>query len=408
MSNSPYIPFNLPEIGEEEITAVVETMRSGWLTTGARTAAFETDFQAYTGAKYALALNSCTAALHVALVALGIGPGDEVITTPLTFCSTVHAIVHTGASPVLADVDDAGNLDPESVAARITPRTKALLPVHLAGLPCRMDELWELARRHRLFVVEDAAHAVGTHYRRHHLGAEGASQSDAVAYSFYATKNLTTGEGGMVTTNREELFLRMKCLALHGINRDAWNRYAEKGSWFYQVLEPGFKYNLSDLQSAIGLQQLRKIERFTERRRELAGRYQRAFSAIPELECPPEASEGRHAWHLYILRLRLDQLRIGRDAFLVELRERGIGISVHFIPVPLHPVYQDLGVSYPCPRAIAMYERMFSLPLYPAMTDEQVERVICAVSEIVREHRVSVRAVVATAQASAAALASGQ
>jgi dTDP-4-amino-4,6-dideoxygalactose transaminase len=392
MTNPSYLPFNVPEIGDEEIAAVIETMRSGWLTTGARTAAFESDFQRYTGARFALALNSCTAALHLALVALGVGPGDEVITTPLTFCSTVHAIVHTGATPVLADVDENGNLDPQSVEARITPRTKALLPVHLAGLPCQMDELWQLAKRHRLLVVEDAAHAVGTHYRGHHLGAVGASESDAVAYSFYATKNLTTGEGGMVTTNREELFLRMKCLALHGINRDAWNRYSEKGTWFYQVLEVGFKYNLSDLQSAIGIQQLQKLERFTARRRELASRYQRAFAAIPELECAPEGEEGRHAWHLYLLRLRLGRLSIGRDEVLAQLRERGIGISVHFIPVSLHPVYQDLGLRNPCPKAIAMYERMFSLPLYPAMTDEQVDRVIGAVSEIVREHRVAVGA----------------
>ncbi|MCX6588731.1 MAG: DegT/DnrJ/EryC1/StrS aminotransferase family protein [Acidobacteria bacterium] len=382
MLNAPYLPFNLPEIGEEEITAVVETMRSGWLTTGARTATFESDFQRYTGARHALALNSCTAALHLALEALGVGPGDEVITTPLTFCSTVHAIVHTGASPVLADVDETGNVDPASVAERITPRTKALLPVHLAGLPCRMDELWELARRHKLFVVEDAAHAVGTYYGGQHLGADGASESDAVAYSFYATKNLTTGEGGMVTTNQPELFARMKALALHGLNRDAWNRYGEKGSWFYQVLEAGFKYNLSDLQSAIGVEQLKKIERFTERRRALAERYQRAFAAVAEVECPPEAVGGRHAWHLYILRLRRERLQIGRDEFLAELRDRGIGISVHFIPVPLHPVYAALGDAYPCPRAIGLYERMFSLPLYPSMTEGQVDRVIAAVQDI--------------------------
>lgn len=387
MLETSYLPFNLPEIGEEEIGAVVETMRSGWLTTGARTAAFERDFEAYTGARHALALNSCTAALHLALAALGVGPGDEVITTPLTFCSTVHAIVHTGASPVLADVDETGNIDPASVAARITPRTKVLLPVHLAGLPCRMEELWELARRHGLRVVEDAAHAVGTYYRGRHLGAEGASASDAVAYSFYATKNLTTGEGGMVTTNRPELLARMKALALHGLNRDAWNRYGEKGTWFYQVLEAGFKYNLSDLQAAIGVEQLKKIERFTERRRELAERYQRAFAGMPEVECPPEAVDGRHAWHLYILRLRPERLAIGRDAFLNELRERRIGISVHFIPVPLHPVYEGLGAAYPCPRAVALYERMFSLPLYPAMTEGQVDRVAGAVGEIVERWR---------------------
>ena len=383
MSDTSYIPFNLPEVGEEEIQAVVEAMRSGWLTTGARTAAFESEFQQYTGSEFALALNSCTAALHVALVALNVGPGDEVITTPLTFCSTVHTILHTGAKAVLADVGPDGNIDPESIAERMTDRTKVILPVHLAGLSCRMDEIWEIARQHGIHVVEDAAHAVGTHYHGYHLGAKGHSASAAVAYSFYATKNLTTGEGGMVTTNREDLFHRMKSLALHGINKDAWNRYAEKGSWFYQVLEPGFKYNLSDLQSAIGMQQLRKLERFIAQRRRIAERYDQAFREIPALECPVDLAHGRHAWHLYILKLRPGMLTIDRDAFLSELRACGVGASVHFIPIPAHPFFAEMGRPYPCPKAMAMYERMFSLPLYPAMTDEQVDRVIRAVSEIV-------------------------
>ncbi len=374
------IPFNLPSIGEEEIEEVVATLRSGWITSGPRTAQFESEFAAYVEAPHALAVNSCTAGLHLALAALGIGPGDEVITTPMTFCATVNVIEHVGATPVLADILPDGNIDPESVARRITARTRAILPVHIAGLACKMDDIWELARRHGLKVIEDAAHAVGTHYRGRPIGAAMASgsRSDAVAFSFYATKNLTTGEGGMVTTHDPALADRMRVLCLHGISKDAWNRYSDKGNWYYEVVDGGFKYNLSDIQSAIGIHQLRKQEEFIRQRARQAERYSEAFQELPELELPPDSPQDRHCWHLYIPRLNLDRLAISRDEFLAELRHRGIGASVHFIPIPLHPHYRVLS-SRPenhCPRALELYRRIVSLPLYPALSEPDLSTVI--------------------------------
>jgi len=383
VSERPYIPYNRPTIGEEEIAEVADTLRSGWITSGPKTAQFEAEFRTYVGAAHALAVNSCTGGLHLALAALGIGPGDEVITTPLTFCATVNTILQVGATPVLADVGDDGNLDPESVAARITPRTRALLPVHLGGLPCDMDALWRLAREHGLKVVEDAAHAVGSHYRGIPIGG---GRSDAVAFSFYATKNLTTGEGGMVTTPHQELAERMRVLCLHGISRDAWNRYAEHGNWYYEVQACGFKYNLSDVQAAIGIHQLRKLEKFIEARARLAAVYEEELREVEELEAPVEPPGVRHGWHLYAVRLRLEKLRLNRDAFIRALGERGIGTSVHFIPIPMHPAYAGhAGLSSEqCPRAMALYPRLVSLPLYPAMPEEQVRYVAAAVKEVVR------------------------
>lgn len=385
MTEPRYIPFNRPDIGDEEIGEVVDTLRSGWLTTGGRTHRFERDFQAYTGARHALALSSGTAALHLPLVALNIGAGDEVITTPLTFCATVASIVHTGATPVLADVQQDGNIDPQCIAQHITPRTRAVMPVHLGGLPCRMDTIWNVARRHNIAVIEDAAHASGALHQSRHLGDSVASRSDAVAFSFYATKNMTTAEGGMVTTNNPDLAARMKMLALHGIDKDAWNRYAENGSWFYQVMEPGFKYNLSDLQSALGIHQLAKLERFIAARAARAALYNELLGDIAEVELPQECRYGRHAWHLYILKLKLDDLSIGRDEFIGELRARRIGASVHFIPITLHPFFAPWAVERrnQCPRAEALYERMLSLPLYPSLSEEEIHYVAAAVREIV-------------------------
>jgi dTDP-4-amino-4,6-dideoxygalactose transaminase len=385
-----FIPFHRPSIGEEEIQEVVATLRSGWLTTGERTARFEADFTRYTGARHALAVNSCTAGLHLALAALNIGPGDEVITTPLTFCATVNTILHVGATPVLADIGDDGNIDPNAIAQRITHRTKALLPVHLAGIPCDMEAISGLARRNNLLVVEDAAHAIGTWYGGLPLGsAESEFASDAVAWSFYATKNITTGEGGMVTTNNEDLASRMKILCLHGISKDAWNRYRESGSWFYQVLEPGFKYNLSDVQSAIGIHQLRKTDQFAAARRSRAALYNRWFRDIDEVETPPDGIGTENSWHLYMLRLSLDQLTISRDEFMEKLKQRGVGASVHFIPIPMHPFFAPWAHEERnrCPRAMALYERSISLPLYPSLRDEQVDAVASAVLDIVAAHR---------------------
>jgi dTDP-4-amino-4,6-dideoxygalactose transaminase len=393
MSSQTFIPFHLPSIGDEEVQEVEAALRSGWLTTGPRTAQFEKDFSAYVDSPYALALNSCTAGLHVALAALGIGKGDEVITTPLTFCSTVHTISHTGATPVLADVGVDGNIDPEAIERAITPRTRAIIPVHLAGLPCEMNAIWDIARRRGIFVVEDAAHAAGTQYADRRIGAApigDAPASDAIAFSFYATKNMTTGEGGMVTTASETLASRMRILSLHGMSRDAWDRYSERGNWYYEVAEPGFKYNLTDLQSALGIHQLRKLESFIDTRTRFAEIYNRELGDLAELELPPDRTGTRHAWHLYILRLNLDLLDIDRKKFITELADRGVGTSVHFIPIPLHPHFASIDMDRRgSRRALELYPRILSLPLYPAMTEEQVYYVAQCVRAVVAAHRVS-------------------
>lgn len=394
MNNRQFIPFHRASIGEQEINEVVDTLRSGWLTTGPKTEQFEREFREYVQAPQSLAVNSCTAGLHLALDALGLNAEDEVITTPLTFCATVHTIVHTGATPVLADIGKDGNIDPDSVEERITARTKAIVPVHFAGMPCDMDRLWAIARKHDLKVVEDAAHAVGAIYKGQPIGAcsqTPKSGSDAVAFSFYATKNLTTGEGGMLTMADPELYSRMKCLCLHGISRDAWNRYSEKGSWYYEVHESGFKYNLSDVQSAIGIHQLRRQEEFVQARARYAELYRELLSDLAELELPADVPPGsRHAWHLYCVRLNLQKLRIARDEFIQNLRERQIGTSVHFIPINLHPFFRARAAEprNDCPTVVDLYPRLMTLPLYPAMTEEDVRYVASSVREVVYENRV--------------------
>ena len=391
-----FIPFNVPAIGKEEIDEVIDTLKSGWLTTGPKTARFERDFGEYVRAPHALAVNSATSGLHLALAALGIGTGDEVITTPLTFCSTVNTIIHTGATPVLADIREDGNIDPESVKEKLTRRTRAVVPVHIAGLPCDMDAIWRLAHENGFHVVEDAAHAVGTHYKGHPIGAghpDKGYRSDAVCFSFYATKNLTTGEGGMVVTHESQLYEKMRLLCLHGISKDAWNRYAEHGNWYYEVVDCGFKYNLSDLQSAIGIHQLAKQEDFITIRTRYAQMYNDAFASLPEVEIPPDTTQSRHAWHLYCLRLNVEMLGIDRGQFIRELHHRNIGSSVHFIPIPLHPYYAGrAGFDKSLyPKTMQLYPRIISLPLYPNMTEKQVKYVIDSIKEIVAAARLSPR-----------------
>jgi dTDP-4-amino-4,6-dideoxygalactose transaminase len=400
-----FIPFHRPSIGEEEIAEVAETLRSGWLTTGPRAARFEREFSEHCGAPHSIAVNSASAALHLALAALKIGPGDEVITTPMTFCATVQAILHVGATPVLADIGSDGNIDPGDIQKCITSRTRAIIPVHLAGLPCHMKAIWGLAREHGLHVIEDAAHAAGARYEGRPIGSgptEGAAASDAVAFSFYATKNLTTGEGGMVTTHRPDLAVTMRMLSLHGTSHDAWDRYSEHGDWHYDVLAHGFKYNLSDIQAAIGIHQLEKLEGFIERRTLYAGMYNCAFAGMEEVALPPDRPGSRHAWHLYILRLNLQRLNIDRSEFIRELRRKGIGTSVHFIPVPLLHFFAQIPLAKAkCPRALGLYPRIVSLPLYPAMTEEQVHYVAQCVREILERAR-KVRFVAPGAPAAAA------
>ena len=382
---SAFLSFSPPTIGEEEIREVVDTLRSRWISTGPKTRRFEEEFAAYLRAPGALALNSCTAALHTALKALGLGPGDEVITTPMTFSASVNVIEHVGARPVLVDVEpDTLNIDPRAVAAAITPRTRALLPVHYAGHPADLDALRALAGAQGCALVEDAAHALPACYKGRPIGSEG----NPVAFSFYATKNLTTGEGGMLTADPDFL-ARARVISLHGMSRDAWKRYEKGGSWFYEVLLPGFKYNMTDIQAALGVWQLRKLERFQQRRREVASQYDRAFADEPALEPPVTRPDVEHAWHLYVLRLRPGALRIDRDRFIEELTERNIGTSVHFIPIHIHPYYRDKYGFTPqsFPVAYSNYQRMLSLPLNPGLTDRDVGDVIEAVLDVVRSYR---------------------
>ena len=388
--NSSFVPFHKPSIGDEEIAEVTNTLRSGWLTTGPRTAQFEAEFAKYVHAPYSLAVNSGTAALHLALAGLHIGPGDEVITTPLTFCATVNTILQVGATPVLADVLQNGNIDPTSIRSRLTARTRALIPVHLAGLPCDMSAIWDIAKQANLKVIEDAAHAISAEYLGLPIGASDSRlgyHSDAVAFSFYATKNLTTGEGGMVTTHDACLADKMKVLCLHGISADAWERYSEKGKWYYEVVDCGFKYNLSDVQSAIGIHQLRRQEQLRQMRARVAALYKAGLSSVEELTLPDEEPQSRHAWHLFIIQLRLERLTVDRDTIIQELRSRGVGTSVHFIPIPLHPAYSrypQLGKET-CPRAMELYRRIISLPIYPDMKDEEVHRVVDLLKDILQK-----------------------
>ena len=377
-----FLPYALPLIGEEEIAEVVDTLRSGWITTGPKTKRFEDAFAAYVGAPHAIAVASNTAGMFLSLVAEGIGPGDEVIVPSLTFCSTANVVIHVGARPVLVDCGEDFNLDPEAVSRAMTPRTKAIVPVHYAGQPCDMDEILTIAARHGVPVLEDAAHAVGVRYRGRKIGSIGRTTT----FSFYATKNLATGEGGMITVADEALAVRLRRLALHGMSRDAWKRYSATGSWFYEVIEPGYKFNMTDLQAALGIHQLAKVDGFNARRVAMANAYDAAFAGLP-LELPVRRAERDHNFHLYVVRLRLEALRVDRAAFIERLRERNVGTSVHYVPVHMHPFYRDRFGFEPSdfPRTFDAYERMISLPLYPRMSGRDQQDVIDAVRQICEE-----------------------
>jgi dTDP-4-amino-4,6-dideoxygalactose transaminase len=380
-----FLPFAPPVIGEEEIQEVVDTLRSDWITTGPKTKRFETEFAAYLEAPGALALNSCTAGLHTALATLGVGPGDEVITTPITFTASVNVIEHVGARPVLVDVEpDTLNIDPAAVLTAVTPRTRAILPVHYAGHPVDLDAIHDVARGVSATVIEDAAHALPARYKGRWIG----SGQNPVSFSFYATKNMTTAEGGMLT-GAPDFLERARVLSLHGMSRDAWNRYGKGGTWRYEVLAPGFKYNMTDIQAALGLCQLRKLASFQERRREVVRAYGEAFRDDVALELPVERADVEHAWHLYVLRLVPGALRITRDRFIDELTARNIGTSVHFIPIHMHPYYRQKYGYTPdrFPVALANFDRMLSLPLSAKLSDQDVADVIDAVLDVTRIYR---------------------
>jgi dTDP-4-amino-4,6-dideoxygalactose transaminase len=396
---SRFLPFAPPLIGDEEIAEVVSTLRGGWITTGDRTHEFEQRFSELVGAPAAVAMNSATSAMHVALAALGIGDGDAVVSTTMTFASTIHVIEHQRARPVLVDVEpDTLNIDPNQVEAAVKRErnVKAIMPVHLYGHPADMNPIYDIAHRHGLAVIEDAAHALPASYHDRIIGAPAPDfdQPNLVAFSFYATKNLTTGEGGMLT-GPPRIIEPARMWTLHGMSRDAYDRYTSDGSWKYDVVLPGFKYNMADVQAAIGLQQLKRLDSMQRRRRQIVAQYDEAFGPLSELETPYERPHVHSAWHIYLLRLRRDRLGIGRDAFVAELKKRNIGASVHFIPIHMHTYYRhryDLKPSQ-FPVAQREFERMLSLPLSPAHTDNDVEDVIQAVTEIVRENAARVRTV---------------
>lgn len=380
VSDKAFLVFGAPQIEEAEIEEVIATLRSGWIGTGPRVAKFEREFAYYkrVGPDHVTAVNSCTAALHLSLVAAGIGPGDEVITTPLTFCATVNAIIHSGATPVLADVDCCSmNIDPREILARITPRTKAIVPVHFAGRPCDMAAILAIAERHELRVIEDCAHAIETEYDGIRAGTAG----DFGCFSFYVTKNVATGEGGMIVARDPSVIERLRSLSLHGMTTDAWKRFGDGGYRHYQVMEPGFKYNMTDIQAAIGIHQLRRVEQNWRRRQLVWERYQEAFADLPVVRPDEAGLETRHAYHLYTLLIDGQDSGINRDEFLMAMNAQQVGVGVHYLSIPSHPYYQQRygWQDHHYPHAARIGGRTVSIPLSARLTDAEVERVIAAV-----------------------------
>lgn len=389
-----FLPFAQPAIGAAEIAEVVDTLQSGWVTTGPKVKRFEAEFAEYIGSQHCTATSSCTGALHIALTALDVGPGSEVIVPTMTFCSSANVVVHLGATPVLVDVGADFNVTPDAIEAAITSRTKAIMVVHYGGQSCDLDAIYDLAARYDLPVVEDAAHAAGSIYHGHKIGSDallpdGLPVPRVSTFSFYATKNMTTGEGGMLATSDDALADRMRLLTLHGLNRDAWKRYSSAGSWYYEVTVPGYKANMTDVQAAMGIHQLRQLDGFIATRQRYANLYDEAFADIPEIGTPITRPDRSHTYHLYPIRLDLERLSIDRAQFIEELKACGIGTSVHFIPVHIHPFYQNC-FGYrrgDFPSAEALYERIVSLPLYPRMSEADLDDVVRAVRYLVAIHR---------------------
>lgn len=377
----PFITFGAPDIHSEEIDEIVATLESGWIGTGPRVNRFEEEFAAYksTAANCVAAVNSCTAALHVSMVAADLQPGDEVITTAMTFCATANSIIHAGATPVIVDIDPVTyNIDTAHVAQCITDRTRAIVPVHFAGRPCDMDEINALASKHDLIVIEDCAHAIETQWRGQHAGTFG----DFGCFSFYVTKNVVTGEGGMVLGRSPELIDRIKILALHGMSKDAWRRFGDEGFKHYEVVEAGFKYNMMDLQAALGIHQLRRVERNWVRRREIWNQYQQAFAELP-VTCPAEPEpDTRHAYHLYTIRVDERLCGVSRDALMSQLGESGIGTGVHYRSLAQQPYYQETFGWRPeeYPVSTLVGDQTISLPLGPKLSDADVGRIVDAVA----------------------------
>ena len=381
-----WLPFHRPCIEDDEIAEVVDTLRGGWITTGPRAKQFEREFAEYIGAKYAVAFNSATAAMHLALESIGLRPRDEVIVPAYTFTATAEVVLYFEATPIIVDVDPLTlNIDPAAAEAAVTERTRAIMPVDLAGVPCEYDPLRELAGRHDLVLVEDAAHALPSRYKGELVG----TLAGITCFSFYATKTLATGEGGMLVTDNEQWAERAQVMSLHGMSRDAWKRHTAEGSWYYEVVATGFKYNFTDVAAALGLRQLTKQARFLAERTAIAERYNAAFASLPEIEVPTIPDHVETSWHLYLLRLNLDRLTCDRAEFIKALNAENIGTSVHFIPLHLHPAYRERYGFTPesFPVSYQQYRRVISLPIFPGMTDADIDDVIGAVQKVVRHFR---------------------
>ena len=381
-----FLPLTKPWIGEEEKREVMDTLDGVWLSRGPKVSRFEEEFKNYTRASHAIAVSSCTAALHVSLVAAGVKEGDEVITSPITFPATTNAVLYERANPVLVDVDRRTfNIDPALIEERITPKTKAIIPVHMAGQPCDMDEILDIAKRHNLQVIEDAAHAVGAKYGDKHAGTIG----DAGGFSFYASKNLVTGDGGMITARNDEFASFARVISLHGMSTTAWKRYSKEGASHWDLVYPGFKYNMTDIEASLGIHQLRKIEQITSLRQKWSSLYDQLLADIPEIALPYRAPGRRHACHLYILTLDVDQLNVTRDQFMEMLKAENIGCGIHFVSVHMQPYYRErFGYkldSYP--NAAWLSQRILSLPLFPQMTEMDVHDVARAIRKVISRTR---------------------
>lgn len=381
--SNKYISFSIPKIGKEEIKEVVDSLKSGWITTGPKVLRFENIIKDYTGSKHALSLNSCTAGLHTSLISCGIKPGDEVITSPLTFAATANTIIHVGATPVFVDIKrETVNIDEDLIEKAITNKTKAIIPVHMAGRPCEMDKIMKIAKKHKLYVIEDAAQAIGAEYKGKKIGSIG----DMTCFSFYATKNITTSEGGIVTTNNPDWAEKIKIYRLHGMSKDAWKRYSSAGYQHYDIIYPGFKYNMTDLQAALGIQQMAKINEFDKTRKMIWDAYDNGLKDLPVKLPHPCPSHIKHARHLYTLLIEKEEVGIDRDEFIQKMHEFGIGTSVHFIPLHLHSYYKNkFGYKKgDYPNAEYIGERTVSIPLTPSLTKSEVERIIKTIKKIIR------------------------
>ncbi len=381
-SKDRFLIFGSPAIEDSEISEVVESLKSGWLGTGPKVAQFEESFRNYKGASYAIAVNSCTAALHLSMLAADLKPGDEVITSPMTFCATVNSVIHANLTPVLADIDPVTmNIDPEQIEQKITSKTRGILPVHFAGRPCNMDAIMDIAKKHNLIVIEDCAHAIETEYHGKKIGTFG----DFGCFSFYVTKNIITGEGGMILTRNKEHATRIKRLAMHGLSSDAWKRFSDEGYKHYFVVECGFKYNMMDLQAAIGIHQLKRIDAYWKRREQIWQRYNNAFADLPIV--PPAAPEPdtRHAYHLYTILIDEQISGIDRDYFLKSVTAHNIGIGVHYLSIPEHPYYQKTFGWRPedYPNAMRIGRQTVSLPISAKVTDEDLEDTIKTVQKVI-------------------------